>query len=126
MRDLNVQGAARCEYAEGQAKGVWTWALGADWKGFQAHLARTFNLPTLNDRFWRNLGNPDLLPERGYSASARYVYRRGAWRAGGGLFHLLVDDWILWQPGSDGLFSLAICVGCGRAGPRLNLLVWVG
>ncbi|MFN4080989.1 MAG: TonB-dependent receptor domain-containing protein [Saprospiraceae bacterium] len=104
MRDLSVQASARWEYAEGQAKGIWTWALGADWKGLQTHLARNFNLPTLNDRFWRDLGNPDLLPERGYSASARYVYRRGAWRAGGGVFHLLVDDWILWQPGRDGLF----------------------
>ena len=103
-RELAVQASARFEYAQGQTDGVWTWAVGADWKGWQAHVARNFNLPTLNDRFWRNLGNPDLRPERGYSASARYVYQRGMWRVGGGVFHLLLDDWILWQPGSDGLF----------------------
>jgi len=68
------------------------------------HLSRNFNLPTLNDRYWANLGKPDLRPESGYSADAGWAWRHGAFSTELVVFQLLIDDWILWQPGADGLF----------------------
>lgn len=78
-------------------------ALGNRWRA-HLHFSRNFNLPTLNDRFWLNLGNPDLAPEQGYSAEAGIRWAKKELLVGGTVFHLLLDDWILWQPGSDGVF----------------------
>ncbi|HND88329.1 MAG TPA: TonB-dependent receptor [Saprospiraceae bacterium] len=88
-----------------------TGSLGGAWaiRGGRAgemsfHLSRNFNLPTLNDRYWANLGKPDLRAESGYSGDLGWAIEHGLLRAEVTVFHLLVDDWILWQPGSDGLF----------------------
>lgn len=81
------------------------WSLGrGKWGVWSFHLARNFNLPTLNDRYWANLGKPDLRPESGYSGDVGWSLERGRLRTEVAVFQLLVDDWILWQPGPDGLF----------------------
>ncbi len=54
-----------------------TWSLGAEKNLGNEHLvrfhaARTFNLPTFNDLYWKTLGNPDLRAENGYSFDAGY------------------------------------------------------
>ena len=100
---------ARQELVEGESEDPFSWVLGGQcdlWKAVtaRAHLSRNFNLPTFNDRFWRNLGNPDLLPETGYSADAGLQWKPGAVQLELTAFHLLLDNWILWQPGPDGLF----------------------
>lgn len=61
-------------------------------------------MPTLNDRYWATLGNPDLLAEDGYSSSAGWEI--GNKRIGTQItvFQLILDNWILWQPGNDGRF----------------------
>lgn len=68
------------------------------------HVSRNFNLPTFNDRFWKNLGNPDLRPEKGYSADLGWVFRKPFFSLEISGFQLVMDDWILWQPDSVGLF----------------------
>jgi iron complex outermembrane receptor protein len=105
---LLVQAQIRQEWAAQQGA-PFTWSLGGRWDfqnrlSAQLHISRNFNLPTFNDRFWRNLGNPDLRPESGYSTEMGL-----RWKGQNGIvettvFQLLLDDWILWQPGSDGLF----------------------
>jgi len=98
----------RQEWAERQAA-PFTWSLGSEWGlgrlgGLRAHLSRNFNLPTFNDRFWLALGQPDLRPEKGYSADLGWTLERKKVSAELTAFQLLIDDWILWQPGSDGQF----------------------
>ncbi len=98
----------RQEWAEHQAA-PFTWSLGGEWTlnqagALRAHLSRNFNLPTFNDRFWLALGQPDLRPEKGYSADAGWTLERKKFRAELTGFQLLIDDWILWQPGNDGQF----------------------
>ncbi len=98
----------RQEWAERQAA-PFTWSLGGEWTlglagKLRGHVSRNFNLPTFNDRFWRALGQPALRPEKGYSADAGWVLERKNGQLELGGFHLLIDDWILWQPGSDGQF----------------------
>ncbi len=68
------------------------------------HISRNFNLPTLNDRFWKNLGRPDLRPEKGYSADLGWVLKKADFSLEITGFQLIMDDWILWQPDSTGLF----------------------
>ncbi|HAD14096.1 MAG TPA: hypothetical protein DCF33_16860 [Saprospirales bacterium] len=98
----------RQEWAEEQGN-PFVGSLGAEWKPggvgvFRMHLARNFNLPTLNDRFWRNLGNTTLRPEKGYSADIGWQWQNQTCSLGLSGFHVLLDDWILWQPDANGLF----------------------
>jgi vitamin B12 transporter len=98
----------RQEWAQAQAS-PFTASFGLEWTPdkvgkFNMHLARNFNLPTLNDRFWRNLGSEALRPEKGYSADVSWALDGKLLSVGGNIFHLLLDDWILWQPDASGLF----------------------
>jgi len=90
-----------------------TWSFGAEKQlknnqQLRFHASRNFNLPTFNDLYWRTLGNPNLRAENGYSADLGYLsrYETGRWTImpEATLFSLLVDDWIIWLPGSNGLF----------------------
>ncbi len=98
----------RQEWAENQAA-PFTGSLGGQFGlgragALRFHISRNFNLPTFNDRFWRNLGSPDLLPEKGYSADAGWQYKKRSFSTEVTVFQLILDNWILWQPGSDGQF----------------------
>jgi len=62
-------------------------SLGGAWDALpyltlKARVARSYRLPTLNDRYWRPGGNPDLLPEDAWSREAGVVLhrQRGPWR----------------------------------------------
>ena len=61
---------------------------------------RSYNLPTLNDQFWPQGGNPSLLPEDAIGIDLDVEYRLGSL----GLLRLSpyykqVENWILWTPG---------------------------
>ncbi|MGI4875305.1 MAG: TonB-dependent receptor [Janthinobacterium lividum] len=73
--------------------------------------ARTYRAPTLNERYWRPGGNPDLRAESGsgYELGVRARWgqpRRLALEAELTAFHQLVDDWVQWLPlGPNGAYS---------------------
>ncbi|MFN0175161.1 MAG: TonB-dependent receptor plug domain-containing protein [Saprospiraceae bacterium] len=98
----------RQEWAEAQAAPL-TWsvagqiALGRVGEA-KFHVSRNFNLPTLNDRFWKNLGRPNLRPEKGYSTDVNWLFNRPKYSLELTGFQLILDDWILWQPDSTGFF----------------------
>lgn len=68
----------------------------------KAQVAHDYRIPTLNDRFWEPVGNPDLQPERslGQELSAKWTAenKAGSWQWETTGFHRLVDQWILWLP----------------------------
>jgi vitamin B12 transporter len=77
----------------------------------KASVARTYRAPTLNERYWRPGGNPDLLAESGHGYEAGLRHRLGA---GPHLlleneltaFYQLVDNWVQWLPlGAGGTYS---------------------
>ncbi|MFN0216922.1 MAG: TonB-dependent receptor plug domain-containing protein [Saprospiraceae bacterium] len=68
------------------------------------HFSRNFNLPTLNDRYWDKLGNPNLRPEKGYSSALDWAFRKPDFSIELNGFQLILNDWILWQPDHNGLF----------------------
>ena len=68
---------------------------------FSAALAKSFRVPTLNDRFWGIQGNPDLQPEKGnnFELGSRYFFNTEKYSAKIGItaFYMNVDNWIEWR-----------------------------
>ncbi|WP_170110552.1 TonB-dependent receptor plug domain-containing protein [Flavilitoribacter nigricans] len=68
---------------------------------FRAKVSRNYRLPTLNDLYWQPGGNPDLLPESGWSQEAglewRAVTGAHSWSLGITAFNRHIDNWILWS-----------------------------
>lgn len=64
-------------------------------------VSRNYRLPTLNDRFWRPGGNPDLKAESGWSEelSLEGTWSENAFAISGSLtgFNRQIDNWILWS-----------------------------
>lgn len=85
-------------------------SLGMDWKLRNASplsiilktsLGRGFKVPTLNDRFWEPVGNPDLLPEESWSGEIGLHFSREgqfSWTTSVTYYRMEVDNWIIWLP----------------------------
>lgn len=83
--------------------GEWTFFASEEQQiGIKSMLARSFKVPTLNDRFWVPGGNPDLLSEDSYSAELGIVqqWKRGNFSLDQSLtyFQMWVENWIIWLP----------------------------
>jgi len=94
----------RLELADGDLV-PFTPSLGAEtdilnWLKIKGKIARNYRLPTFNDRFWRPGGNPDLLPESGWSEDLGLVFHgkkeRFRWEYSATGYHRRIENWILW------------------------------
>jgi iron complex outermembrane receptor protein len=76
---------------------------------FQGNVARSYRVPTFNDRFWIPGGNPDLKPEKGMNyelgSSWNYCSSDVSGNIKVNLFFMNIDDWILWK--NDGAYWVA-------------------
>ena len=68
----------------------------------RGNVARSYRVPTLNERYWKTLGNPNIRPERGFSQDLglnllRNVSGRST-SVGVSVFRNHVDDWTYWNP----------------------------
>lgn len=105
FRNLEIQLTGRQELVDGNMLGFTpSLALSLPFgKHFSAHgkLSRNYRLPTLNDRFWRPGGNPDLLPESGWSQELGLYWQReiGTHRFQYELtgFNRRIHEWVLWS-----------------------------
>jgi len=70
-----------------------------------------YHLPTFNDMYWSQGGNPNLKPESGWSEEVSVMhklrYKAFGWELGATVFNRNIDNWIIWLPGSSGLWSPA-------------------
>lgn len=73
----------------------WTW---------QANASRNFRAPTLNDRYWIGLGNPDLKSESTYSTETGIQFSNSITTIRATAFYQHVNDWIQWVPETDGQY----------------------
>lgn len=78
-----------------------------DWKLI---VARTFRSPTANDLLWSPGGNPDLVPEQGWNAEARwnapiFSTERWRWVFQSAVWARTTRDLIRWIPGDNGIWS---------------------
>lgn len=62
--------------------------------------ARTYRLPSLNDLYWSNAGNPNLKPEEGWKGDISMTYKQDFAVLKATVYSQWVRDWILWQPNS--------------------------
>lgn len=64
-------------------------------------VSRDYRLPTLNDLYWQPGGNPDLLPESGWSQEGGLDWQQSFGRhrlsAGVTAFNRTIRNWILWS-----------------------------
>ena len=71
--------------------------------------SRNYRVPTLNDLYYMPGGNPDLLPEHGftYDAGLSFAAGRDGLKADGELtwFDSYIKDWILWIPTFKGYWT---------------------
>ncbi len=72
---------------------------------FSGNMAKSYRVPTFNDRFWIPGGNPDLKPEKGtnYELGAKFSYcdedLSGNIKVN--TFFMNINDWILWKNGGS-------------------------
>lgn len=68
-----------------------------------------FRYPTLNDLYWSPGGNPNLKPEKGFSEEGSLVFnypvRKFALTFTGTLFNRNINNWIMWLPGANGIWT---------------------
>jgi iron complex outermembrane receptor protein len=77
---------------------------------FKASASRSYRAPTLNERYWRPGGNPDLRPESGWGYEGGAQLRQPLGPLASLLleataFQQLVDDWVQWTPNDRGIWS---------------------
>ena len=111
FRDLDAAVSLRQEFVDGEAV-VPIPSLAFDYTPWDAikisgKVSRNFRLPTLNDRFWRPGGNPDLKPETGWSQEVTFKNYFGSkksftWSATG--FNRNIRNWILWSPDPEAFY----------------------
>ena len=70
----------------------------------KGNASKNFRVPTLNDRYWQNLGNAELLPETSYAAEAGLQWKDQTLDVSAILFTQSVDQWIQWVPDTQGAF----------------------
>jgi len=65
------------------------------------NFAKSYRVPTLNDRFWGDQGNPDLKPEKGMNYELGFKWNYSNNETSGQIklntFYLNVDKWVLWR-----------------------------
>ena len=80
------------------------WNLPENGGFIRANVSQVYRFPTINDRYWKPGGNPDLEPEHGWNYELGYSYKKGFRKSdlefGINTFYGLINQWILWQPGT--------------------------
>ena len=69
----------------------------------KSSVSRSYRVPTLNERYWRVLGNPDIRPERGFNLETGLAARLTlspflTLTADATAYRNRVDDWSYWNP----------------------------
>jgi outer membrane cobalamin receptor len=72
----------------------------------RSNAARNYHKPTLNDQYWVPGGNPNLLPENGFTGDVSLAgdFSLGRMNLKNEItgYMSLIDNWILWQPSASG------------------------
>lgn len=83
--------------------GQWMPSIGVQFdplKGLaiKANASRNFHKPTLNDLYWLPGGNPDLLPEHGYTGDLSASYANFGLTLSVTGYLSYINNWIMWRP----------------------------
>ncbi len=102
-----------------------TISLSQKWKHLQWQwsISRKYRLPSFNDLYWSEGGNPDLLPEKGWESILNTKWKKGIFSLTTTLFGKLINQWIIWQPGNSGLWSPTNAQQVGSRGVELKAAI---
>ncbi|NME67446.1 TonB-dependent receptor [Flammeovirga aprica] len=83
-------------------KGKYTYSL-------RGNISKNFHAPSLNDRYWYPVGNPDLLPEHGWTYEGTFGIQsqwKNNWRLTYDItaFSSIIHNWIVWKPAVSNLW----------------------
>lgn len=74
----------------------------------RGNAARNYHKPSLNDLYWLPGGNPNLLPEDGYTADVSlagdFVFGKIVFQNELTGFLSKIENWIIWQPAANGAY----------------------
>ena len=74
------------------------------------NLARSYRLPTFNDRYWLQGGNPDILAEKAWNQDLNVQYTKNFSslniRLQTSLFNNIVDNLMVWLPNENGIWTV--------------------
>jgi iron complex outermembrane receptor protein len=73
--------------------------------GINFHVSKNYRIPTFNDLFWQNGGNPNLVPEESYQTELGFVYENGLINASLTGFYYDISDMIRWLPNEFGVWQ---------------------
>lgn len=87
-----------------------TYSLGSDyilfkWLSAKGNISKVYRIPTFNDLYWNPGGNPNLLPENGFSEEAGLLVQlhsvdsRVFFSTEATVYNRNINNWILWLPG---------------------------
>jgi len=75
----------------------------------KGNVARNYHLPSLNDMYWQPGGNPNLMPEEGFSSELGTEYRMDLDQlmieSEITFFRSDIDNWIIWIPSYKGYWE---------------------
>ena len=75
----------------------------------KGNIARNYHLPTLNDLYWQPGGNPDLLPEEGFTVEGGVAYQQEfaghLLKTELSLYRSQIENWIIWIPSVRGFWE---------------------
>lgn len=75
----------------------------------KGNIARNYHLPSLNDLYWQPGGNPDLLPEEGFTVEAGISYQQEFMSqlliTELSLYRSQIENWIIWIPSYRGFWE---------------------
>lgn len=107
FKKINTTLSARKEFVKNYSTPVVP-ALGIEYKVFKSltlkgNLAGCYRIPTFNDLYWQNVGNPDLKPEIGYQMEGGAVYSKSINKLfninfSANIYNAIIDNWIIWLP----------------------------
>ncbi|MFV8225990.1 TonB-dependent receptor [Christiangramia aquimixticola] len=69
------------------------------------NISRNYRLPSMNDLFWVQGGNPDLKPEKSYQAEISNVIQLKNLEFGFTTFYIDLDQIIRWTPNNAGVWT---------------------
>lgn len=72
---------------------------------FKLNLSRNFRIPTYNDLYWEEGGNPDLKPESSYQAEIGNVFTFKNISLTQTFYYIKIKDLLQWVPGKNGIWS---------------------
>ncbi|MWB94700.1 TonB-dependent receptor [Flavobacterium sp. GA093] len=69
------------------------------------NFSRNFRIPTYNDLYWQEGGNPDLKPESSYQAEIGNVFTFNNISLTQTFYYIKIKDMLQWIPGKNGIWA---------------------